>query len=227
MIDIVFIMPEITKGMKSFGPKALVSVKGATILEHQINNIRQVFKNNNIYLLTGFESEKVKKILQQTKSFNKKNIIVLNDPDYMINSQVASIKQYLNNKTNNNGTLFINNGIIPKYDFSKIDYNKNYIFLINGNKANFNIGSSSAQNIEYLFYDLPFLWSECLFLNPSSLDLLNNTISHTDTKTLFFFEIINRLLENNKINFKTNFMNKNEIIKISNIKDAKKIRNTI
>jgi hypothetical protein len=145
----------------------------------------------------------------------------------MTNSHVASIKQYLDNKQNNNGTLFINNGIIPKYDFSKINYDKNYIFLINGNKSHFNIGCSNAQNIEYLFYDLPFLWSECLFLNKESLDILNDTISDIDTKTLFFFEIINRLLENNKITLKTNFMNKNEIIKISNIKDAKKIRNTI
>jgi hypothetical protein len=224
MIDIVFIIPEITKGMKSFGPKSLVPLRNGTLIEYQIELIRSIYKNNNIYLLTGFESEKIKKTIALSKNINKKNIHILEDKNYETHGQISSVFEYLNNKNSNSGAIFINNGIITKFNFQKsIELNNNSIFYIRGKKINFNIGSNNINSTEYLFYDLPFLWSECIYLNKETLNLVRDIILPHELKTLFFFELINKLLDQS-ILFQNIIIPKCQITKVNNIKDIKKLK---
>lgn len=224
MIDIVFIIPEITKGMKSFGPKALIPLKGRTLIEHQIELIRSVYKNNNIYLLTGFESERIERTIHTSKYISKKNIFVLENKNYETQGQIASIFEYLNNRNPSKGAIFLNNGIITKFNFQKsIQTLNNSIFFIQGKKVNFNIGCNNTEHTEYLFYDLPFLWSECVYLNDETLELLQDIILPHELKTLFFFEVINKLLDKS-IFFENTIIPKSQITKVNNIKDIKKLK---
>lgn len=224
MIDIVFIIPEITKGMKSFGPKALIPLKGRTIIEHQIELIRSIYKTNNIYLLTGFESEKIKRTIYTSKYISKKNIFILENKHYETHGQISSVFEYLNNKNPSNGAIFLNNGIITKFNFQQnIQTTKNSIFFIQGKKLNFNIGSNSTGNTEYLFYDLPLLWSECVYLNNKTLELVHDLILPHELKTLFFFEVINKLLDKSVV-FENIIIPKSQITKVNNIKDIKKLK---
>ena len=224
MIDIVFIIPEITKGMKSFGPKALIPLKGRTLIEHQIELIRSVYKNNNIYLLTGFESERIKKTIATSRHISKKNIFILENKNYETHGQIASIFEYLDTRNQNNGAIFLNNGIITKFNFQKnIQMQNNSIFFIQGKKLNFNIGCNTIENTEYLFYDLPVLWSECVYLNNETLRLIHSLILPYELKTLFFFEVINKLLDKS-ILFNNVIIPKSQITKVNNIKDIKKLK---
>ena len=224
MIDIVFIIPEITKGMKSFGPKALIPVRGQTLIEHQIELIRSIYKNNNIYLLTGFESEKIKKTIFTSNYISRKNIFILENKNYETQGQIASVFEYLDNRNPKNGAIFLNNGIITKFNFQKnIQTLNNSIFFIQGKKLNFNIGCNNIEHTEYLFYDLPFLWSECVYLNNGTLELLHDLILPHELKTLFFFEVINKLLDKS-IFFENTIIPKSQITKINNIKDIKKLK---
>lgn len=227
MIDIVFVIPEITKGMKSFGPKSLIHIKNISVIEHQLMQIRSIFRNNNIYLLTGFESEKIKKVVYTSKYIaNKKHIYILENKAYESHNQTASIYQYVQGKTSNKGAIFINNGILTKYNFAKTaNKNKNQLFFISGQKANFNIGCSKIDTAEYLFYDLPCLWSECVYLTSSSIDYIK-TLSLENIKSIFFFELINQLIEKEFI-FDSVVIPKTQILKIANIKDTSKIKNFI
>lgn len=227
MIDIVIIIPEITKGMKSFGPKSLISVKGKTLIEHQISILRSVYKNNHIYLLTGFESDKIKRTINYSKIISSKNITILENKNYDSTGQLASIVEYIKQKSNNNGAIFINNGIITKFNFAKsFDKINNSIFLIKGKKNNFNIGCADQNSVEYLFYDLPILWSECVYLNSETMSLVQNIIMPHELKTLFFFELINKLLEK-EIDFDRVMIPKTQITKINNIKDIQKVKTFI
>jgi len=224
MIDIVFIIPEITKGMKSFGPKALIPLKGRTLIEHQIELIRSVYKNNSIYLLTGFESEKIKKTISTSKYISKKNIFILENKNYETHGQIASVFEYLDNRNTKNGAIFLNNGIITKFNFQKnIQVESNSIFFIQGKKINFNLGCNSIENTEYLFYDLPILWSECVYLNNETLGFVRDLILPHELKTLFFFEIINKLLDKSVV-IQNIIIPKSQITKVNNIKDIKKLK---
>jgi hypothetical protein len=225
MTDIIFIISEITKGMKSFGPKCLLSINGISLIEYQIKYIRKFFKKDTIYLITGFESEKIKKHIYNHTSINTKNIVFLEDHNYKNNNQAASIIEYAINKKNKNGSLFINNGILMKNNFLKnLNLNKNHIFSIHGKKSNFNIGSNPTQQVEYLFYDLPVLWSECAYFNHQTIEYLKNNFTIENSGSMFFFELINKLIEH-KIYFSNHSIPKTNITKILNMKDISKIRN--
>lgn len=224
MTDIVIIIPEITKGMKSFGPKALIAVKGKTLIEHQISILRSIYKNNHIYLLTGFESDRIKKTITTSKIISPKNISIIENKNYDTAGQMTSIVSYIQQKQNNNGAIFINNGIITKFNFAK-SFNKanNSIFLIKGKKNNFNIGCADQKPIEYLFYDLPILWSECIYLNSETMSTIKEILLPHELKTLFFFELINKLLERS-ITFDPIMIPKTQIAKINHIKDVNKAK---
>jgi CTP:phosphocholine cytidylyltransferase-like protein len=224
MTDIVMIIPEITKGMKSFGPKALITIRGKTLIEHQISILRSVYKNNHIYLLTGFESDRIKKTILTSKIISPKNISILENKQYDTSGQMTSVVSYIRQKENNNGAIFINNGIITKFNFAK-NFNKsnNSIFLIKGKKNNFNIGCADQNSIEYLFYDLPVLWSECIYLNNETMSIVKDMLLPHELKTLFFFELVNKLLERS-VSFDKVMIPKTQITKINHIKDINKAK---
>ncbi len=218
------IIPEITKGMKSFGPKALITIRGKTLIEHQISILRSVYKNNHIYLLTGFESDRIKKTILTSKIISPKNISILENKQYDTSGQMTSVVSYIRQKENNNGAIFINNGIITKFNFAK-NFNKsnNSIFLIKGKKNNFNIGCADQNSIEYLFYDLPVLWSECIYLNNETMSIVKDMLLPHELKTLFFFELVNKLLERS-VSFDKVMIPKTQITKINHIKDINKAK---
>ena len=218
------IIPEITKGMKSFGPKALITIRGKTLIEHQISILRSVYKNNHIYLLTGFESDRIKKTILTSKIISPKNISIFENKQYDTSGQMTSVVSYIRQKENNNGAIFINNGIITKFNFAK-NFNKsnNSIFLIKGKKNNFNIGCADQNSIEYLFYDLPVLWSECIYLNNETMSIVKDMLLPHELKTLFFFELVNKLLERS-VSFDKVMIPKTQITKINHIKDINKAK---
>ena len=66
--NVILLCSEITKGMKSYGPKAFVPVgnkyKQKPLVIKQIDNIIQRYtKNTDIYIVIGFEHDKFLKIL--------------------------------------------------------------------------------------------------------------------------------------------------------------------
>ena len=53
----LILMPEITKGMKSVGSKALLRLNSTlTVLEYQIKSIKSLNRRNKIFLSTGFQT---------------------------------------------------------------------------------------------------------------------------------------------------------------------------
>lgn len=226
MIDIVYIIPEITKGMKSFGPKSLITVRNISILEYQLMQARSLFRNSHIYLLTGFESERIEKTVFSSKHITgKKNIHIIENKEYENHSQSSSIMSYIQQRQTDNGAIFINNGILIKYNFTKINKSQNHLFFLNGLKSNFHIGSAKLEQTEYLFYDLPYLWSECAYLEPDTLNYIGQ-LSLDDVKSIFFFELINKLIEK-KFAFNSIPVPKNQVTKIAHVKDTNKIKHFI
>jgi choline kinase len=69
MISALILVPEITKGMKSIGSKSLLEIKkNLSVLDYQIQSIKNIDKNIKIIVCTGFESEKIISII--TKNYN-------------------------------------------------------------------------------------------------------------------------------------------------------------
>lgn len=219
MIDILIITPEITKGMKSIGSKCLLPLrKNLSVIEYQISQVQKISKQSAITINIGFDSEKIISKLYRYRSIR-----------YLINDQYDNTNQGNNlllyiHKYKPKNLLILSSGLLLRENTLQKSYLQNEckIFMLNKPKTNFSIGSSSAQKLEYLFFDMEEPWSEIVYLNEEAIRLLSNN----DTKIfdqMYLFEIINFLLSKNML-FTKIYLNKSNIMKINNSKDLNKAK---
>jgi hypothetical protein len=225
MINSLILVPEITKGMKSIGSKSLLKIKEYSILEYQINQILGINNTIKINIATGFDHEKIKEYIDS----RYKNINWIYNENYENTNQTKCLSLFLEQIACED-LLIINSGILFKnksITYSSLKGN-NKIYLLNKPKLNFSIGCSDIQNIEYLFYDLPNLWAECVYFNTSTTKVLKDILlynkKHMDK--LYLFEIINDLIQHN-IGFDNMIIDKKNIFKINNTKDIPQARRFI
>ncbi len=224
MIDnVILLCSEITKGMKSYGPKAFIPVgqkhKQKPLIIKQIDNILQTYKKNtHIYIVTGFEHEKFIKILNQFYPEEKhKNIIKLYNEDYRDSNSGHGVWLALNSILSGN-TLVVENGILTDYS-PKSQTSSILPMLKASNKdESFNMGLTvNNKKVEYVFYDLPNRWSEVLYINNSDIQRIKEILGKQNIKHKFLFELINLLIDN-EIIFETEFISSKNISKVNNHK---------
>lgn len=214
MIDIILLCSGITKGMKSYGPKAIVPVgknKNPLIVE-QIQNIRSLKIKCSINVVIGFESKRIISILNDYKI---KNINFIFHEDYENDNAGGAILKAIQNIKNN--CVIIDDGIIANEIKNK---NISYLPIFNKETKNFNIGLTENYSIvEYLFYDLPKAWSELCYIGQQDLANIRHIFANNEkkAKTMFLFEIINLLIDNN-IKFEVEQISNKNIKKLINHK---------
>lgn len=217
MLDVLIIIPEITKGMKSIGPKAMLKIKNTTtILHHQINQLNQ-YNKCNIFLSVGFEAEKIKKSLGSYA-----NVDFVYNPYYKSTNQSKSISLFLE-QHNTKKLLVISNGIL----FKNNPFNtrqSSCIYVLDKPKNNFDIGCNYSQSLHYLFYDLPTPWTECVFFDGVAIDQLKSIISTSNIDKLYLFELINLMIDKQKTQFETTIVKKNNFMKVNTVKDLPRAR---
>jgi CTP:phosphocholine cytidylyltransferase-like protein len=221
MIDALILAPEITKGMKSLGSKALLEIKKKIpVIEYQIRLLQNISKDIRITAIVGFESEKIIPIL------NQHNIKYIYNEEYKHTSQSYSLKIFLDQNPTAENLLVINNGILLKPNTLKRQMliGNSKIFLLNKLKENFTLGCLKQSNIEYIFYDLPELWSECIYFNKNTLDILSSILDNSYINNMYLFEIINKVLNLNIIEFEKIYIDKKNIMKINSQKDITKAK---
>lgn len=223
MLYVLILVPEITKGMKSIGSKALLEIKKHTkVLEYQIYNIQKLDPKIHITVATGFEADRIHELLEPLSvnyAFN---------PLYKETNQAESVRIYLN-ECSPKRLLIINNGILIKNNvFTKNTLNgKSKLFLLDKTRENFNLGcANTASTTEYIFYDLPEPWAECVYLDEKGIGGLRSVIEQHNVGQMYLFELLNQMLSNN-IKLEKHYIRKTKIMKINTIKDIPKARTFI
>ncbi len=223
MIDAIINISEITKGMKSVGAKALLKINNTSIIEHQINQLKSINRNIKINIITGFEHEKIKKTLSKYRNIN-----IIYNQQYETTNQSMGLKLLFENKKNIEKLFWLSSGVLfkPKSINNTSTKKQSKIFLLDKPKNNFNLGCSNTEAIEYIFYDLPYVWSECLFLNEEATIKLRSMLGSYNINQMFFFELVNELISNN-ITLQHEKIAKSKVIKINTVKDLPKIKRFI
>lgn len=224
MINAIILIPEITKGMKSVGSKSLLDIKKkVSVLEYQVQSLKNIDKNIKITVCTGFESEKIVSAVEQYQ-----NIDVIYNPRYKLTNQGYSIKLYLEQYSSTKDLLILNSGVLIKNKCinKTMLSNKSKIFVLNKEKENFNLGCSKESKLEYIFYDLPEIWSECVYLNDEALTKLRHMFTNSNVDQMYLFEIINEIIHKDTI-VEKEYIDKKSIMKILNIKDITKAKTFI
>lgn len=220
-MNIVFLCSEMTKGMKSFGPKALIPMGQKTnsdpLIIKQIKEIHKLYgyTHHKIHVVVGFEHDRVSKVLKEHK---KINTIVYEK--YADTNSAGSVLECIN-KLGVDDYLFIENGVISKY--KPKNNNRSCIPIIKKHNNNlFSIGvTQTGTQAEYLFYDLEPKWPEVVFMHKSDLSHIMRVSQDNSVSHMFLFEYLNFLIESG-ISFHTEHLsgrNFNKIInhKITNI----------
>jgi len=219
MLDILLLVPEITKGMKSLGSKALLTIKNSTmVLDYQIQQLKKIDSNCNIFIGAGFECDKIRKVISKYS-----RVHIIENENYANTNQAKLIKLFIDNHVLINNLLIISNGVLFKNSCIK-NSSKSKIFLIDKPKANFNIGCSQSDSVNYLFYDLPVPWSECILLDNIAIKNIKQICEYDNIDQMFLFELINILMERHNTIFDKHFIPKKNIMKINTAKDISRAK---
>jgi len=221
-MNVVILAPEITKGMKSIGSKALLKIKQSmSVIDYQIHEIKKYSSQTKISIVSGFEHDKINKLYSHSK-----NIEVLYNNTYANTNHGASLSVFLDSKASiDNNLLVITNGVLFKNNPFKLKNNnksKSQIYCINKPKNNFDIGYIGESSVEYLFFDLPNKWTECVMFDTESLNLIKS-IGKKRISQMYLFEIINLLIEK-KLKFDIITSDKKNFMKINNAKDISRAK---
>lgn len=221
MINIILLSSDIPKGMKSYGPKAIIPIgkPEEPLIIKQIKKIKLIYGStrHSIHVVTGFESEKIEKIVHKYKY---KNINFIYDDCFDSANNTYGLTKAL--KTiNGNNFLVIQSGVVGCY--KPKNNKKSSLGTIKTNDISFNIGIRTNNNkAVYMFYDLENTWSEIAYIGSDDYDrvmsLLGSDSFETKSKSLFVFETINGLIENS-IDFDLETINKNTIHKYLHYKN--------
>lgn len=217
MTDIILLCGGISKGMKSYGPKATIPIgkKKTPLIIDQITKIKKHKNRYNINIVIGFEHKKILSIIEDYKI---KNINFIYDEEYeKHNSSGALITalDYVKDKF-----VVFEDGVIS----SEIpNLNHTYIPVLDKENDQFNIGTTTNESkVEYLFYDLPDLWAEFLSVCSSDYNKIRELLIKNKSKmqNAFLFEAINFLIDSG-VEFQNHKIKTKSIQKIINHKNER------
>ena len=218
-LSAIILASEITKGMKSIGSKALLPISGSvTLIDYQIQFLKRFYNPVEIYICTGFDHEKIVKKTQKYK-----DIKYAYNKEYTTHNQMHSLLLCIE-KYKLNHCLIINNGVLISQKI-QIDNKHTQIFTMNpSKKTEFGIGCNiNNDSTTYLFYDLPYKWTECAFISETAIRFLLKYSKGKDLSKLFLFEGLN-LIADNINHLKTKKIDKISAIKINTIKDLSRAK---
>ena len=219
---------EITKGMKSYGSIGLLkrTQSSKELICYVLDYLQINIKHKDIYVMLGFEAEKIKKKL---KDYNFKGYFISN-VEYQVYNTGYAFKLMLNNIIDKldsiDGVLFTNGNILLK-KIPKFVSNKSWILLdkIKNNDSYLGCRLTDANNPEYLFYNIGHsAWTEVFYIASSDLKtiLSKQNLYHNH---MFGFEIINTAITEQNIIFDTLYVDKaKNIVKINGPKDKLKVK---
>ena len=216
-----------TKGMKSVGPIGSLKKnnKTETLILQQIKYVRNIFKNVDIYIVTGFGANKL------SKDIPKKTYIHYIDNDQYENKNYGYalnlfLKHIASKLDSYDGVFFLDSNIIIKsLTYKKIK--QSWVVLRNTSKKNKSeyLGVKfDADNLQYLFYNIGNkAWCKSFYLTKQDLYSIIETHSFHDN--MFIFEILNKIIEDTDIKIQSYDIHaKNDCVEILGLKDKNKIK---
>lgn len=178
---------------KSFGPKCLFKLpNGKTILQHQVDTIQGISRDIEIITTVGYSSEKVLKNIPQ-------GVRVVENQLYDYFNTAEEIRLAFNN-TLNKRILVLHDDVIFNETIVTDMIGKESSILVDGNSQldSRDIGVTVVDEYATIFsYGLKHKWMYATYLVEEEVQAVKNVVGSRDKGKLYFFEILNVLLEKN------------------------------
>jgi len=210
--------------MKSYGPISLMKIGGKTLIERQVDCIKSTFKNFEIILCSGFETQRIVEFVKD--NFASINIRVVENQMHFNSNCCESARLCLANISNDK-ILFCNGGALINPEILRsIDYRYSTVLCQPENDhKDFDIGAIVDNGKQLVSFGLGVkfnLWTEIFYIcKKKYLKELYSTTSSPDYKNKFMFEAINELAKTHPIVVKVN--ESKPVVKVNNLKTLKRV----
>jgi choline kinase len=223
--SIILLCEKAGKRMKSYGPTPLVEIAGRRLIDLQIESIKAVFKDFEIILACGFESEKIIKYVR--KNYPSINIRIVENQVYHHSNCCESLRLCINNISNDMILVLSGDLLFHPSSIQDMLNTKGCVLFQDGESSpNLEIGiiSKDDSKLLSLHYGLSDkAWSEiCLLKGREIIEVLRGTISSIEYKNRLVFEALNSMTDQRHglVVVKNRGPN---VIKINNIKTLREV----
>ena len=190
-ITIIILAANIGYGMKTYGPKSLITVNSSeTLIEYQINLLKSIFPLSDILLVVGFHADK---IIRKCPS----GVRIIENVLFETSNEVEQVRLALNCALTSN-VLIMKDDIVFNYETLR-NITKDKSCIIYDSKKQIdssNVGVVVVDNyVTFFSYDSPNKWCHIAYLTKKELKLVKYLCNHKERKRMFIFEIFNMMLE--------------------------------
>lgn len=209
------------KKIKSLGNKYLLKINNQYLIDYKIQLLKKLYHNPEIILVGGFDSKKLQKHINK----NYENIKYVShnfDTKYNIGKSIIhGIAE-----STGESCLLLNSSVVLSSEIkNKINNDSSWVFVYKTNQRSSNIGCITNNNlIINCYYGLNNELYDILYINNTDMIKFKKLINSNNIEKLFLFEIINLCIEN-KINIRSNFVNKKAIHTIDSGLQIKNLNN--
>lgn len=208
-MKIIILADKYQKRMKSRGCVGLIKLQNKNILYHQYKLLKSKFPKADIIYVYGFDNKKLLSYIDKNENLYHDMVLVYNKryEKYNNSFSLSLLDQYLDDDI----LLLFGDQTLSSINFNKFDpSNGSQVFIDNKSKSK--LGCIIQKNkIENICYDLDNKLSEVYFICKDHSSSLRNLVYNPLYHNYFVFELINKMIDSNKI-FTPYFTNK----KISN-----------
>jgi len=205
--------------MKSYGPKAMIEVsKNTTLIEKQIKTLWREYPEADIFVVVGFDSEKI------VNRLSRYPVRIIYNPIYESTSVLYSVGLAMEAVITKEvmvvyGDLFFNQSTINNLRGSSKVIAENSGFLKKSE-----VGIASDEDLVTNFsFGLDTKWCQIVYLSGKELDIFEKICFKKETSQWLGYEALNYVIKNGG-QFKAVFPKRMNIVEIDAIKDLEKIR---
>lgn len=196
---------------------------GEFLYEKQLNTIKQIFPNNEIIYVVGFQANKIKRKLE------KENVTVILNKEFENTNAAYSIGLGLKNTSHDNaliiyGDLFFNANVLRDIEGSG---NSSFIVTNRNTMEQDEVGYLALGNtVTRMNYGFDIRWSQIMYLKHFEKQQFAREAKKTENRNMLGFEVLNNIIghgaefdviESNKNSFVCDIDSQRDLDKINKV----------
>jgi choline kinase len=222
MINIIIPAAGIGRRMKSYGPKALVKVNDKSIIEHQLTKLQTVYPGSKVYIVTGFEHDKIRNCFYQwhyNQMFSKLEIHLIYNPLYELTNNAYSTMLAME-KAKSGDYLIINGDVIFSEQHIKCLNKTGCVVDAGGYIENREIGVNINNDTILSFaYGSKTKWAQIAYLEDKHREKYIRIAKDERSYKWFTFEVFDKMI-NEGVEFNVAYTD-SFLLEVDTIKDIR------
>jgi len=222
-LSVIILAAGMGKRLKSYGPKCLFGLGNKTIIERQIDTILHIFPKSDIFIVVGFESNKIR-----TKVKDKYPVRIVYNPIWEETNVMFSAALGLQALTTTN-VLLIHGDLVFNAEALYGITNRGSRLLVDTSRqlSGDEVGLIFEQNsnlVTNISYGLPIKWGQIAYLEGKEFKTFEKVAYNYDlTSRWFLYEGLNRIIES-KGRLRIHAPNGLQLEDIDTMKDLEKVK---